>query len=349
MNADEKDKGKLLPRPPMLKATQPPPATAAGSPARPPATPPGRLRAFLRRVVRLGRRPLPPPQPPENRSPCGPAAFVGDPGTRPAGAYHDADFSWEDHARAVGPGLEARLSAAARAPPADPAYAAAWAAFHAKDNASARFYKERRYLPLAWPALADPALTASLVELGCGAGSALLPILRANPAVRCLGVDVSPGAVSMFLDASARAGIEPGRVGGLVLDATAEGAVGVLSRVQADACLAVFTLGALEPAGQAAFLAAAAAALRPGSVLYVRDHGLFDLTHLRAPMRVAGNLHRRSDGTLCYFFDPPGLERLAHAAGFSARCCKWVTVEVPNRKTNAVLRRVFVSGEFVKT
>ena len=43
-----------------------------------------------------------------------------------------------------------------------------------------------------------------------------------------------------------------------------------------------------------------------------------------------------------------GLTRQAEAAGFTTRACKWVTVAVPNRRTGEVLRRVFVSGEFVK-
>ena len=85
-----------------------------------------------------------------------------------------------------------------------------------------------------------------------------------------------------------------------------------------------------------------------GGALYVRDHGRYDLTHLRAPARVAGDLHRRADGTLCYFFDPPGLAAAAEGAGFRVVECKWVTVERPNRRTGAVLRRVFVSGVFVK-
>jgi methyltransferase-like protein 6 len=285
-------------------------------------------------------------------------AFVGEPGTSAAGEYHDSDFDWAAHAAAVGPALEAALAAADEAgqgtrsplppPPSPPAYGAKWAAFHARDNGSARFYKERRYIPLAWPALTDGRVTRSVVELGCGAGSALLPVLRANPAARALGTDVAPGAVSMFLSAAGRAGIEPGRVDGLVLDAADPRAGGALSRLGADACLAVFTLGALEPAGQAAFLTAAHACLRPGGTLYVRDHGLFDVTHVRAPRRLAGNLHVRGDGTRCFFFSPDGLAADAGAAGFETRVCKWVTVAVPNRATGAVIKRVFVHGEFVK-
>ncbi len=54
----------------------------------------------------------------------------------------------------------------------------AWEAFHAKDNATARFYKERRYLLLEFPVLTVQEPPQHIVELGCGCGSALLPVLK---------------------------------------------------------------------------------------------------------------------------------------------------------------------------
>ena len=53
-----------------------------------------------------------------------------------------------------------------------------WEAFHARDNATARFYKERRYLLLEFPVLAVQEPPQHIVELGCGCGSALLPVLK---------------------------------------------------------------------------------------------------------------------------------------------------------------------------
>ena len=49
---------------------------------------------------------------------------------------------------------------------------------------------------------------------------------------------------------------------------------------------------------------AALQALRPGGLLLVRDHGLYDITQLRIPAerQVGPRLYRRLDGTLCYFF-----------------------------------------------
>ncbi len=69
----------------------------------------------------------------------------------------------------------------------------------------------RRYLLLEFPALADAARPQHVAEIGCGCGSSLLPVLKANPAARVTATDISPTAVRLFTDAAARAGIAPER------------------------------------------------------------------------------------------------------------------------------------------
>jgi hypothetical protein len=52
-----------------------------------------------------------------------------------------------------------------------------WEAFHAA-HSSARFFKERRYLPLAFPELTMAQHALHIVELGCGAGASIQPLLK---------------------------------------------------------------------------------------------------------------------------------------------------------------------------
>lgn len=348
----------------------------------------------------------------------------------PAGEYHDCDFGWEGHAAEARPLLEARLAQREKAeaageegeeiPTTERAdYLSAWEAFHSKDNGTSRFYKERRYLPLAFPILSDEATTRHVFEIGCGAGSALLPVLRANPSAFVSGCDVSPRAVSAFLEAARSAGLDTFPPSGegeerrarrsrvaaaAVLDAASADAPSLVTERLStlgrsggagagadlvppgtvDAVLLVFTLGALDRDGQVAALRTAAAALRAGREersgesgtseersgesdgggsaspslsrpkssprVLVRDHGLFDVAHMRAPRRISGNLHSRSDGTLCYFFSPEDLIETAKRAGLreveGEDSCRWATVERRNRRSGQVLRRVFVHGEF---
>lgn len=290
------------------------------------------------------------PRPPRPRP-----AFPGDAPLPPAGEYHDHDFDWGEHARAAAPVLAARLAAraaadAAAGPP--PTYdAASWCALHSRDNVAARHYRERRYLPLAFP---DAVAAARVIELGAGAGASLLPLLRAG-AGTALATDVSPVAVKLCGEVAARAGLSD-RLTSTVLDATDPAAPAALAHEAADVCLIIFTLGALDRAGHAAALRTAAAAVRPGGRVLVRDHGVFDVTHMRAPRQVdaapvvggagAAALHARKDGTLCFFFTPEYLAGAASAAGLTPVDVRWVTIARANRATGVVLKRVAVHGVF---
>ena len=93
-----------------------------------------------------------------------------------------------------------------------------------------------------------------------------------------------------------------------------------------------------------------AQALCPGGVLLIRDHGLYDLTHLRLPpqQQLADRLYRRLDGTTCYFFTTEDLQTKAETAGFVTRECKYACTNLLNRKKQINMKRVFVHGVFEK-
>ena len=121
-------------------------------------------------------------------------------------AYHERDFDYDEHVAEVlatrpAPGSEARDAepapgddASARTPEAQ---RSAWDRFHAA-HARGAFFKPRRYLLAAFPALAAaPAgATSTVLELGCGSGSACVPVLAANPTARVLACDCAPEAVA---------------------------------------------------------------------------------------------------------------------------------------------------------
>ena len=91
-------------------------------------------------------------------------------------------------------------------------------------------------------------------------------------------------------------------------------------------------------------------ALRPGGLLLIRDHGLYDLTHLRlSPEQLlADKLYRRLDGTTCYFFTTENLQARAEAVGFVTLECKYACTNLLNRRKQVHMKRVFVHGVFQK-
>ena len=59
-----------------------------------------------------------------------------------------------------------------------------WEAFHAT-HSSAQFFKERRYVPLAFPELMREDPPMHIVELGCGCGSSIVPVLKVRHRPLC--------------------------------------------------------------------------------------------------------------------------------------------------------------------
>lgn len=78
--------------------------------------------------------------------------------------------------------------------------------------------RPHRYLLLEFPCLTISHPPQHFLEIGCGCGSSLLPVLKANPACTVTGTDLSPTAVHMFKQAAAKAGIAADRVTAFAVD-----------------------------------------------------------------------------------------------------------------------------------
>jgi methyltransferase-like protein 6 len=138
-------------------------------------------------------------------SPTAPAATKRD--------YHDSDFAFEDHARDV---EEARRRRVALLPPpfaaldASASRAQAWHKFHSRH--AGRFFHPRHYLLSAFPELASLG-RSSVLEIGCGNGSNVFPILSANPDTTVFASDITPAALRTLLQQRAEGEDTEGSLG----------------------------------------------------------------------------------------------------------------------------------------
>eukprot|EP00890_Picochlorum_soloecismus_P005454 jgi/Picsp_1/590/NSC_00587-R1_s-adenosyl-l-methionine-dependent methyltransferase len=240
--------------------------------------------------------------------------YVGERGPN-AGQYHDDDFDWsvcvEEGRRAVakqkleriqlqgsagGPeaGRHEVLFAKENVPDTEryqinmnnnnKTYSDEWEQFHRLHSAG-RFFKEKRYLSLEFPCLLDDGDGTSglrVGEIGCGCGSALIPVLRANKRATAVACDVSETATGVFREMCQKAGIENDRVE-LHVHAAGKNKCIPFQTDSCDIMMIIFTLSAMSPSEMTGVLSEAKRALKKGGLLLIRDYGQYDMAQLRFP------------------------------------------------------------------
>ena len=150
--------------------------------------------------------------------------------------------------------------------------------FEKHADAPTMFFKERRSLLQEFPLLATGSLR--VLEIGCGTGSSVLPLLRGNPDASVHASDPSAAAVAQMRRQVDAAGFGGRLTSEVQADASGSPCAAV-APASFDVAMAVYTLSAVPGAdGDGALLAATAAAVRPGGAVIVRDYGMYDMRHL---------------------------------------------------------------------
>ncbi|KAI9458141.1 S-adenosyl-L-methionine-dependent methyltransferase [Lactarius psammicola] len=184
-----------------------------------------------------------------------------------------------------------------------------WDNFY-KTNAS-NFFKNRKWLHLEFPELVAAAeLSAgprTVVEVGCGAGNAIFPLLEQNrnPELRIHAFDYSSHAIKLVQHNTLYTSPPCGTITASVWDLSSVSPPPDLMPRSADILVLVFVLSALHPSEWPRAISNIAQILKPGGLVLMRDYGRYDLTQLRfkAGRLLDDNFYIRGDGTRVYFFE----------------------------------------------
>ncbi|WOO85825.1 putative methyltransferase-like protein [Vanrija pseudolonga] len=199
--------------------------------------------------------------------------------------------------------------------------AAFWDAFYS--NHADQFFKNRRWLPLEFPELVsccEPDAGPKVVlEVGCGAGNTVFPLLmnNENPDLRIFATDYSATAVKVVQSSELypRAEHGLGVLNASVWDISAKPAEGSgvsyslpegIEPGTVDVLTVIYVLSALHPKEWEQAIHNLYTALKPGGLLCIRDYGRHDLAQLRIKqprLLDVPNFYIRGDGTRVYFFE----------------------------------------------
>lgn len=244
--------------------------------------------------------------------------------------------------------------------------ALAWDLFY--QTHQTRFFKDRHYLRKSFPEEfgATGVATKTLVEVGCGVGNAILPLLESENGDAqwsvIHGLDISAEAIRLlkgeprFLAFNEKKQVGLPRVAravhGHVCDIAKEPLPAACVNV-ADVTTLLFCLSAIDPDDMPAAVKTVASSLKPGGSLVFRDYGRYDEAQMKLGTSrsklLKENYYRKSDGTKCYYFTLEDLERLfATHSGLEVVELKYLRRVYSNKSTGQARRRVWAQGRFRK-
>ncbi|RNA41621.1 methyltransferase 6 [Brachionus plicatilis] len=194
-----------------------------------------------------------------------------------------------------------------------------------------------------------------LLEIGCGVGNFMYPLLNHNKSIFVYACDFSTDAINLL---KSNAEYDTNRCHGFVCDITMENSLRecLPQNVEIDAVTLIFVLSAIHPDKMKKAVESIAQVLRPGGIVFVRDYGMYDHSMIRFDKghKLDEKFYVRQDGTRTFFFSLEEIENLFTKPSptghlFHKSSNEYVFRETVNVKENLRVPRVFIQSKFVRS
>lgn len=209
-----------------------------------------------------------------------------------------------------------------------------------------KFFKDRHYLDKEWDQYFSGNGRKVILEVGCGAGNAVFPLIATYPDVFVHACDFSPRAVNLV---KAHKDFTETRVSAFVCDLTVDDLSKQISPASVDVVTMIFVLSAVSPEKMPLVLQNIKKVLKPNGYVLFRDYAVGDLAQERFSCKdqeISENFYVRGDGTRAFYFSNEFLTSLFKEQGLDAEelglCCK----QVENRARELVMNRRWVQAVF---
>lgn len=231
-----------------------------------------------------------------------------------------------------------------------------WDLFYKRNET--RFFKDRHWTTREFQELLADSQSSELVEsrtlleVGCGVGNLVFPLLEEQAKEESTGFyfyacDFSPRAVD-FVRSNPL--YDEKHILAFQCDITTQQVHEHIDAGSLDVCTLIFVLSAIHPDKFKDVVQNLWKLLKPGGLLLFRDYGLYDMAQLRFKPghKIAENLYMRQDGTRSYYFSEQELTELLSSNGFEVLSNNYVHRRTLNLKEGIDVPRIFLQGKFRK-
>ncbi|XP_062209848.1 uncharacterized protein LOC133911568 isoform X2 [Phragmites australis] len=211
-----------------------------------------------------------------------------------------------------------------------------------------KFFKDRHYLDKEWGKYFEGQDGENMVvlEVGCGAGNTIFPLLSTYPNIFVHACDFSPRAVDLV---KKHKDFIPDQINAFVCDTTSEQLTENMEPSSADIITMIFMLSAVAPEKMPLVVQNVRNVLKHGGRVLFRDYAFGDLAQERLMSKgqqISENFYVRGDGTRAYYFSNEYLVDLFSKCGFTLEEIFVHNKQVENRSLDLVMNRNWIQATF---
>ncbi|KAK6914729.1 hypothetical protein RJ641_019846 [Dillenia turbinata] len=211
-----------------------------------------------------------------------------------------------------------------------------------------QFFKDRHYLEKDWGQYfcAEIELPKVVLEVGCGVGNSVFPLLKTYPNIFVHACDLSSNAIDAI---QSHADFRMDQVNPFVCDVTSQNLSDKIVPSSVDIVTLIFTLSAVSPEKMPMMLQNLVEVLKPNGYVLLRDYAVGDFSQVKLHEKnqmIDENFYARGDGTCSFYFSEESLSNLFTKAGFKTVSLDIYSRQIMNRSKNITMNRHWIRAIF---
>ncbi|XP_015972270.1 uncharacterized protein LOC107495618 isoform X1 [Arachis duranensis] len=209
-----------------------------------------------------------------------------------------------------------------------------------------KFFKDRHYLDKEWGDYFSGEGRKVILEVGCGAGNTIFPVIASYPDAFVYACDFSPRAIELV---KTHEDFKESRVRAFVSDLTVDDLCKEILPSSVDIVTMIFMLSAVSPEKMPLVLQNVRKIIKPNGYVLFRDYATGDLAQERfsgKDQKISDNFYVRGDGTRAYYFSNEFLTNLFRENGFAVDKLHVYCKQVENRSRELIMNRRWVQAAF---